>query len=322
MKNNQLSFMSFLVGLLLIMITFTFTSCFNTSNRKQLQIAVIPKGTTHDFFKTVYAGAKKASKELDVKIYWNGPIREGDRNAQISIIEDFITKGVDGIALSPLDDTALVPVVERIYKMKIPCIIFDSGINTTKYNSFIATDNYEGGKIAALRMAEILNGKGNILVMKYNPGSSSTTKREHAFVDEIEKNYPEIKILETKYGLDTVETALQAVEDLLTRYKDVQGIFACNEPTSVGTLRAVASQKRKEIQIVGFDASVPLINALKEGKIDSLVVQNPFNMGYLSVRSVVKAIKGESVEKKINTQVKLVTKDNIATKEVEELLGI
>ncbi len=320
MKNNQLSFMSFLIGLFLVMITFT--NCSNASNSKQLQIAVIPKGTSHDFWKTVYAGAKKAGKELDVKIYWNGPTREGDRNAQISIIEDFITKGVNGIVLAPLDDTALVPVVERVYEKKIPCIIFDSGINTTKYNSFIATDNYEGGKIAALRMAKIINNKGNILVVKYNPGSSSTTKRENGFIDEIEKNHPEIKILETKYGLDTVETALQAVEDLLTRHKDVQGIFACNESTSVGTFQAIVSQRRKEIKIIGFDASVPLINALKKGEIDSLVVQNPFDMGYLSVYSVVKVIKEETIEKKVNTQVKLVTKDNITTKEVKELLSI
>ena len=293
-------------------------------SKSQLEIAVIPKGTTHDFWKSVHSGAKQAGEELKVKIYWNGPAREGDRDGQISIVEDFITRKIDGVVLAPLDDKALVPIVEKLKSKNIPCVIFDSGIQTEQFISFVGTDNYNGGVIAARRMAQAINNQGNVLVLKYAAGSASTTLREKGFMDEITKNHPNIKILDTKYGLDTVETALQAAEDLLTKNKDVQGFFACNESTAVGMLQAVVGQKRnKEITLVGFDASMPLINGLKNGEIDALVVQNPFNMGYLGVQTIVKSIKGEkNIAKNIDTGATLVTKDNLNTPEIKKLLNL
>ena len=228
----------------------------------------------------LHSGAKQAGGELGAKIYWNGPAREGDRDGQISIVEDFITRKIDGVVLAPLDDKALVPIVEQLKSKNIPCVIFDSGIQTKQFVSFVGTDNYNGGVIAARRMADVIGTSGNVLVLKYAAGSASTTLRENGFIDEIKKNHPNIKIVGSKYGLDTVETALQAAEDLLTKHKEVQGFFACNESTTVGVLRAIIGQKRnKEITLVGFDASTPLINGLKNDEIDSLVVQKSFQYG-------------------------------------------
>ena len=154
----------------------------------QRSIAVIPKGITHIFWESIRRGAEQAGVEAGVKIFWNGPEREGNREMQIQIIEDFITQKVSGIVLAPIDNKALVPSVEKIHAKKIPCVIIDSGIDTDKYVSFVATDNYKGGVIAARRMGRILNGRGKIVVVKYTPGSASTMKREDGFINTINDN--------------------------------------------------------------------------------------------------------------------------------------
>jgi ribose transport system substrate-binding protein len=285
-------------------------------------IAVIPKGATHPFWRSVRAGAEAAGKELNCQINWNSPERESDRERQIQIIEDFIAQKVDGVVLAPLDRTALVPSIEKLDRLKIPCVIIDSAVDadTNKYLTFAATDNYLGGQLAARRMNEILGGKGNVIVVKYAPGSASTMAREAGFTETIEKEFPGIKIVDSKYGLDTVETALQASEDMLTRNKDVQGLFAVNTSTAVGALQAMQSQRRTEIKMIGFDAEKALIDALKAGQIDALVVQDPFRMGYEGVKCIVAQRKGEMVPKRIDTGVALATKANLEDPKIKELL--
>lgn len=287
----------------------------------QRRIAVIPKGITHIFWESIRRGAEKAGAEAGVKIFWNGPEREGNREVQIQIIEDFITQKVSGIVLAPIDNKALVPSVEKIYARNIPCVIIDSGIDTDKYVSFIATDNYKGGVIAARRMGKILNGKGKIVVVKYAPGSASTMKRENGFINTIEQEFPEIEIVDAKYGMDTVETALQAAEDLLTKNAEIDGLFACNESTSVGALRALQSQGRAgKMKMVGFDAGGLLIEGVKTGVVDSLVVQNPYKMGYTGVQALIATLDGKKVDRRVDTGVVLVTKENLETGEIRELV--
>ena len=231
---------------------------------------------------------------------------------------------VSGIVLAPLDSKALVPSVEKIFAKGIPCVIIDSGIDTDKYVTFAATNNYKGGEIAARRMGEILNGKGKIIVVKYVPGSASTTNREDGFINTIEKEFPGIKIVDTQYGKDTVETALQATEDLLTKNTELDGLYACNASTAVGALQGLRSQGRAgQIKMVGFDAEKALVDGLKEGVIDSLVVQNPYKMGYEGVKAVVARLDGKEVPNKyIDTGVKLITKENLDEPEIKALLNL
>lgn len=283
-------------------------------------IAVIPKGTTHIFWQSVRAGAEAAGKEFGFKIYWNGPERETDRERQIQIIEDFIVQKVDGIVLAPLDKRALIPTVEKLDSIKLPCAIIDSGIETDKVLTFAATDNYQGGVLAAKRMGEVLGGKGKVVVVKYVPGSGSTTERENGFIETMQKDFPGIQIVDTKYGQDTVETALQATEDLLTRHKDLQGLYACNASTSVGALQALQSQKRTEVRMVGFDAEKALLDSLKAGQIDALVVQDPYKMGYEGVKAIAQHLQGQSVSKRIDTGVQVVTKARLEEAAIQELL--
>ncbi|MHC4244434.1 MAG: substrate-binding domain-containing protein, partial [Planctomycetota bacterium] len=233
------------------------------SSLDERRIAVIPKGTSSVFWESVRAGAQKAGDELGYEISWNGPELESDRERQIQIVEDFIALKVAGVVLAPNGSNALVPKVEEMFAKNMPCVIIDSEIDTDKYVSFAATNNYQGGVIAARRMGKILNGKGKVIVTKFMPGSGSTTNRENGFIDTIEKEFPNIEIVDTKYGMATVETALQAAEDLLTKHAQLDGLYASNASTSVGSAQALQSQGRTDkIKMVGFDAEETLIDKL------------------------------------------------------------
>lgn len=293
------------------------------SSQNERRIAVIPKGTSSVFWESVRLGAKKAGEELGYEISWNGPELESDRERQIQIVEDFIALKVAGVVLAPNGSNALVPKVEEMFAKNIPCVIIDSEINTDKYVSFAATNNYQGGVIAARRMGKILDGEGKIIVVKFMPGSGSTTNRENGFIDTIEKEFPGIEIVDTKYGMATVETALQAAEDLLTKHAELDGLYACNAGTSVGSAQALQSQGRTEnIKMVGFDAEETLLDKLRSGVIDSLVVQDPYKMGYIGVKTLVDKINGKEVPKLIDTGVELITVERLEEPEIKALLNL
>lgn len=293
------------------------------SSLNERRIAVIPKGTSSVFWESVRLGAQKAGEELGYEISWNGPELESDRERQIQIVEDFIALKVAGVVLAPNGSNALVPKVEEMFAKNIPCVIIDSEIDTDKYVSFAATNNYQGGVIAARRMGKILNGKGKVIVTKFMPGSGSTTNRENGFIDTIEKEFPDIEIVDTKYGMATVETALQAAEDLLTKHAQLDGLYACNASTSVGSAQALQSQGRADsIKMVGFDAEETLIDKLRSGVVDSLVVQDPYKMGYTGVKTLVDKINGKEVPKLIDTGVELVTLERLEEPKIKALLNL
>ena len=293
------------------------------SGGDQITIAVIPKGTTHIYWQSVKAGAEAAGKENNVKILWSGPELETDRERQIQIIEDFMVQNVDGIVLAPLDSKAIVPSVEKISNSGIPCVIIDSGVDTENYLCFAATDNYMGGVLAARRMGKILDEKGNVIVVKYQPGSDSTTKRENGFIDTIGKEFPGITIVDAQYGQGTVEMAIQATEDMLTKNKDIDGLYACNASTAVGAMQAIDSQQLSgKIKMVGFDAEDALIKGLEGGTIDALIVQDPFRMGHLGVTTILDKLAGKPVTKLIDTGVELVTLENLQDPKIRNLLNL
>jgi len=285
-------------------------------------IAVVPKGQAHIFWQTVHAGAIKAGQELGVDIRWNGPASEIDFTRQINIVDDFINQRVDGIALAPSHGESLVPIVERAAQERIPVTIFDSGIQTEKYVSYISTDNYKGGVLAARRMGEILPAGGKIAMIGTIPGSVSTTERENGFRETTAREFGRLQIVDFQYGMSDRAKGLAVAEDILTAHPDLAGIFCSNES---GTLGAVQAAKPKgvagKLKIVGFDTSPTLIEDLQAGNIDSLVVQNPFRMGYLAVKTLVEARQKHPVEKRIDTGVTVVSAANLKQPEVQELVN-
>lgn len=291
----------------------------------RLKIAVIPKGTTHEFWKSVHAGAVKAAKEVDVDIVWKGPLKEDDLKAQVDVVNTFVAQGVSGIVLAPLNDTALRGPVKAAAQAKIPVVVFDSDLQGDDHVSFVATDNQAAGRIAGEHVAKLLGDKGNVVVLRYQEGSASTQNREKGFLDAV-KAKPEIKVVsDNQYGGATTESAFAKGESLLIAQKagtgSVGAIFTPNESTTFGMLLALRkSGLAKKMKFVGFDASEKLVGALEEGDIDGLVVQNPFNMGYLAVKTMADHLRGKKVDKRIDTGARLVEKSNLADPAVKELL--
>jgi ribose transport system substrate-binding protein len=291
-------------------------SCNRTTGKKV--IGVVPKGTNHIFWQTVHAGALKAAAEYDLELLWNAPQLEIDSSRQIAIVENLISRRVDGIVLAPVDEEALISVVERAVDSGIPVSIFDSGIKTDKIISYVATDNYGAGAMAARRMGEILSGKGKVGVIGFMPGSASTMLREAGFTETIGKEFPEIELVGVRYPMADRAKALAEAENLMTAHPDLAGLFADNESSTDGTVRAVKQRGAAgKVKVVGFDASQELISELKAGTLDSIVVQDPFRMGYTSTKNVALKLNGEQPPRETDSGAYLVRADNIDTPEIQ-----
>ena len=294
---------------------------------KKATIALIPKGTTHEFWKSVHFGAQKAAKELDVEILWKGPLQENDRQGQINEVETFINRGVSGICLAPLDDKALRKPVAAAVAKKIPVVIFDSGLASEDYASFVATDNYKGGTLAGEHLAKILGGKGKIAMLRYMDGSASTEERERGFLDAIAKSKDIEVVSANQWAGATADTAQKASENLLASLKNaegglkVDGLFCPNESSAFGMLRALQSAKLAgKVKFVGFDTSEKLCAALKSGELHGTVLQNPVKMGYLTVKAMVEHLRGGKVERRVDTGAAIATPENMDQPEIRALL--
>ena len=296
---------------------------------KSYTIAVIPKGTTHEFWKSINAGAFKARDELaaqgiKTEVIWKGPLKEDDRDQQIQTIENFTTRRVSGIVLAPLDSQAMVRPVNNAIRAKVPVVIIDSGLKSDNYVSFVATDNYKGGVLAGEQMGKLLGGKGNVILLRYAVGSASTEEREAGFLDTLKKSFPDIKLLSAdQYAGPTRETGYQAAQNLLNRFgRDVNGVFAPCEPPTIAMTKALRDLGKAggKVKMIGFDAGSQSVADLKRGDVQGLVVQNPVFMGYKGVMTMVEHLQGKKVEKRIDTGVVLVTPENADQPDIKELL--
>ena len=296
---------------------------------KPLQIAVIPKGTTHEFWRSIHAGAVKAERELNqqgtaAEIIWQGPLKEDDRDTQIQVVENFISRGVNGIVLAPLDSRALIRPVNSAAAAGIPVVIVDSGLEQGRHESFVATDNYAGGAKAADYLSSLLDGEGDVVLLRYAVGSASTEAREAGFLETVEQNHPGLRVVSsTEYAGATRETAYRTAQALLNRFgAAVDGIFAVNESATIGMTLALRELGRAggDVAMIGFDAGSQSIEDLKNGDVQALVVQDPMRMGYQGVMTLVRVIQGEPVPARIDTGVVLVTPDNVNDPEVQRLL--
>ena len=294
------------------------------------QIAVIPKGTTHEYWKAVQAGAIKAERELTaagvpVKVIWKGPLKEDDREQQVQVVENFIGRRVHAIVLSPLDRNALVAPVATAVSGKIPVVIIDSGLNSKLPVSYVATDNREGGRVAARTLAGLVGPKGRVIMLRYSVGSASTEDREEGFLEVMKKEFPGIKLVSTdQHGGVTRDTAYRAAQNLLNRFgAQIDGVFACNQPTTAGMLLALrdTGMAAGKLKFVGFDTGTELVTALKAGDISALMVQDPFRMGYLGVKNAVDVLRGQKVAAFVDTGVTVATSANLEQPAVKDLLN-
>ncbi len=301
------------------------------SAQKTLTIAVIPKGATHEHWKRGHVGAEKAAAEftaagVPVRVIWNSPLREDDREQQVQIVEGFISQGINGLVLAPLDSRALLRPVEEAARAGIPTVIFDSALTTPNPAvSYVATNNERGGRLAATRLGEVLHGKGTVLMLRYQEGSAATEEREHGFLDELKQAFPGITVISSdQYAGATRDTAKRASENLLNRYAAdrLDGIFTPNESSTAGMLLALQDIGRAgKVAFVGFDYSSGFIEPLRRGELQGFVVQNPINMGYQCVKTMVAHLQGKPVPKSVDTGVLMVTPDNLETAAVQAVIN-
>ena len=305
------------------------TSGSASNGGKKYQIFVIPKGSTHEYWKAVHAGADDAAAELGANVVFQGPLKENDRESQVSLVENAISGGTDALVLAPLDSQGLVKPVKEALDKNIPVVIIDSALNSDGYASFVATDNEKGGQMDGDEMIKLLNGKGNIVVLRYAMNSASTEAREKGFEEEIRAKAPGIKILTDKLEAGpTVDTAVTNSENLLAPYKrpdgslNLDGIFCPNESSTEGMLKVLEQNKwAGTVKFVGFDANSRLIDGLKDGHLNAIVVQNPYQIGYQGVKAAVLTLEKKPVDKRIDTGATLITKDNMNLPEQAKLLA-
>ncbi len=287
-----------------------------------LEIAVVPKGTTHEFWKAIHAGAEKAAAEFDVEVIWQGPQKEDDRQLQIQVLQNLISRGVDAIVLAPLDSRSMARPVEAAVARGIPVVVIDSGLESDAQSSFIASNNYDGGRIGGQYLAEQLGGQGKVVLLRYQEGSASTTNRERGFLDALNEYAPDAELLvDNMYAGATMALALQVSQNILNRFPEIDAIFTPNESATQGMLRALETAGRAgDVTLVGFDVNSILLDAMRDGTLHGLVVQDPVGMGYEGVKAAVSIVQGEAVPERMDTRTILVTPDNIDDAEIQELL--
>lgn len=285
------------------------------------KIVVIAKSNNSEFWQTVNSGAEDAAKEEGVNVTFQARPEETDIAGQVSIVEDAINQKVDAIVLAPSDVDALVSVVEKADNAGIPVITIDSKLNSDIPKSHVATNNEVAAAIAAENLAKAIGEKGKVAIVSFVAGASTAVAREQGFLDKI-KEYPGIEIINTFYSDADRNKAMTITQDILTSTPDIKGIFGTNEPSAVGVSLAVEQAGVKDkVTVVGFDSAEDVIYAIQNGSMEGTVVQNPYNMGYQGVKQAVKVIKGEDVEKLIDTGVTYVNKDNLESDEVQKLLN-
>ncbi|MEE8256270.1 MAG: substrate-binding domain-containing protein [Acidobacteriota bacterium] len=299
-----------------ILISFSF--CGRETRRV---IGVVPKSQAHIFWMAVHAGTLAAANESGFEIFWNAPATETDYARQVAILDDMINRQVEAVLLAPSDREALVPAIERVSAAGIPLTIFDSGANTEDYVSFVATDNYRGGVLGARRMAEILEGKGRVAMIGVTAGSASTLERENGFRETLAREFPDPELVAFQYGMSDRARSLAVAADILTAHPDLDGIFASNESGTIGAAQAVKSRGvAGKLKVIGFDTSPSLEEDLRTGVIDSLVLQDPFNMGYHAFMTLVDSLEGGRPPRRIDMTPTLATRENLEEPRIRALL--
>ena len=302
----------------LVVILMALAGC---QGKRKKVIAVVPKSVSHMFWVSVEAGVMSAGEDLGVEVLWNGPALETDISRQIQIVDSMIARQVDGIAVAAAECKALVQPVDRAAAAGIPVTVFDSGLDSTNYLTFVATNNYEAGRMGARKLAELLGGKGEVGVVLHMPGSVSTMDRENGFDDVMAKEFPRIRVVARQYGMSDRARSRAAAENILAAHPDLDGFFASTEPSSSGiTLALKARGLAGKVKFVAFDASDTMIEDLKAGTIHALVVQDPFRIGYEAVRTLVEKLRGGSPPKRIDLNARVVTGADLDLPEVHALL--
>jgi ribose transport system substrate-binding protein len=284
-------------------------------------IAVVPKATAHLFFVSIHKGVDQAAREFNVEVLWNGPREETEHGRQIEIVESMMARHVDALAISATDERALAGTVQRVIDAHIPVAIFDSGVNVDRYVTFIATDNLGAGQTAARRLAALIGGKGKVAMVMHKPGGTSTMLRERGFAETIAKEFPNITIAARQYGMSDLAKSRAVAENMLTANPDLAGMFASSEASSLGAIQAIKSRGMSgKLRLITFDFSDAHVEALRDGVIDIMLVQDPVRIGYETVRALAEHLNGKPPQKRVDLPARAIVKADLEKPEIREML--
>jgi ribose transport system substrate-binding protein len=297
------------------------------SAQEKLKIAVIPKASGSLFWKASHAGAKFGAMALkDVEIIWRAPQTESDSKEQIAIIDKCVTENVSGIILSPISYDAPVDAVANAMKKKIPVLIFDSALKGTPgkdFICFVGIDNRIAGKTAGEHLANLLKGKGKVVLLRHIKGQANTTEREEGFLESLSE-YQNIRVIEKDhYAGGTSDEAKKVSKNLLSQLKEADGVFCPNETSTLGMLYALREANLAgKIEFVGFDAPAPVVEALEKGEISAVIGQDPSRMGFEGVKTMVDHIRGKAIPLNVDIGVHVITRKNLNDPDIQKLLAL
>ncbi|MDE1462254.1 substrate-binding domain-containing protein [Spartinivicinus poritis] len=306
---------SLLVFLLSILVTYS-------QAKPKYTIAVIPKSTNHIYWDYVHVGAKQAAKELNINISWAGPRDESQ--SQVGYVQRMLESNISALVIAPNHQSNLVPITEQLVASGVKVVLIDSGMDGSGYSSFIATDNYQAGSQAGEYLAKLLNQQGHIMLLRYKQGNSSTMLREQGFLDTMKK-YPGLTLVYDDYVGTSVGSTYHTLLRVFKNIPKVDGIFAPNESSTTGLIRALKKKGlSSKVKTVGFDISQELAKAIKRGKLNGTMLQQPIEIGYLGVKQAYEILenKAKTNKEKIFTEAILITRKNINSKDIKPLLYI
>jgi ribose transport system substrate-binding protein len=294
-------------------------------SQEKLRIAVIPKGESALFWKAIHAGAKLgATAASGVEIMWKSPFKEDNAEQQISILDKCISENVSGIILSPIHQNALTESVSKAMKGNIPVLIFDSALKGTPgkdFISFVGINNRDAGARAGEHLAKLLDGKGKVVLLRFVKNQANTTEREEGFLESMAM-YHNIQVtIKDRYAGGTVDEVKKTCKSILGQLSEANGIFCPNELSTTGMLLTLREANLAgKIKFVGFDTPAPVVDALKKGEIDALIAQDPARMGFQSIKTIVDYIRGKKISSTVDIGVKIITRENLNTPEIQKLL--
>ncbi|WP_394788083.1 substrate-binding domain-containing protein [Rhodoferax sp.] len=290
---------------------------------KDLRIVFIPKSSDQVFWELMRAGVDKAVQEdARIQLTWRGPAHNDDTEAQIKIVQVYSRAGVDAIVIAPTDRARLVEPIRKAVEMGIKVVSVDSGLDGDYHTSFVTSNNYAGGQLAAKTLADQLGKKGRVLVLRTVQGSASTDDRANGFLSYMQANAPGITVVADAYGGGSAGKARHSAAALLQAQKPIDGVFAVNESATDGMLRALRETGLAgKLRFIGFDSTDFLLAGLATRELDGLVIQSPHQMGYMSIKAAVAAVQGQAgKDKTIFTETTLVTRENYKTPEIQRMM--
>ena len=316
MRRSRLAAVCVLISALLL------GGCGATAATEQHTVALVAKSTQTEFWLSVFAGAEAAATEYNLKLTITGPETEEDYEAQNRMVADAVAAGAEALVFSAIDYENNASAIDDAARAGVKIVAIDSSVSSEMVSTYIGTDNYAAGRMAAQAALERVEGELTVGIVNYDISSANGQEREHGAVDLLQESGR----AEVAAVINTLAEAGQAKEDteaMLAEHPEINVLLAFNEPTSVGAAEAVRALGLSEsVFLVGFDSNVVTVDGLQEGSVDALVVQNPYAMGYLGVESAYKLLagQGDSLEKTVDTSTQVVDRENIFTMDSQKAL--